>query len=317
MLVPAIRRFFDQHALVPRRVLLAVSGGFDSTALLLAFAELRESFEIVAAHVNHHLRGDESDGDEAFVRELCERLGVPLHIADGTLDPTAIRGRGIEAAAREVRFARLQEIRREVDADVIATAHQRDDQAETVLMRLMTGGGPAALRGIHPIRGDGVIRPLLDVPRREIVAFLEAQGIRPRTDHSNNDPRFLRNRIRKLLLDAPPAASANLARTATLARQQWEVLDQAIDAAEDVVMTEDATRFRSMPEDPWLRQALLHRHIVRLDPTRARDVGAEKLERLARGTQSRESITKSLELLRARDGWTLRRYTRVEPQLRR
>src|SRR5258706_15387811 len=121
MLARAIRRFFSEHRLAPRRIVVAVSGGFDSTALLLAMAELRERFDVVAAHVNHHLRGEESDGDEAFVRELCERQGILLHIGDGTLDTEAVRDRGIEAAAREVRFARLQEIRRHVDADYIAT----------------------------------------------------------------------------------------------------------------------------------------------------------------------------------------------------
>jgi tRNA(Ile)-lysidine synthase len=316
MLARAIRKFLAVHGLAPRHVLLAVSGGFDSTAMLLAFAELRESLDVVVGHVNHHLRGEESDGDEAFVRDLCARLGVPVMVADGTLDETAVRDRGVEAAAREVRFVRLQEIRREVEADVIATAHQRDDQAETVLMRLMAGGGPAALRGIHPVRGDGVIRPLLDVSRREIVAFLEAQGIHPRVDRSNSDPRFLRNRVRKLLGNAPPEASGNLAQAAALAREQWRVLERAIDAAEDAVVSEDATHFRSLPDDPWLRQALLHRHIVRLDPARARDVGAKKLERLQRETAPRVTVTKSLELLRDGAGLTLRRIPQpavIEP----
>src|ERR1700682_2070236 len=199
MLAEAIRKFLAAHKLAPRCVVAAVSGGFDSTAMLLALAELRGDFALVAAHVNHHLRGEESDGDEAFVRDLCATLDLPLHVADGTLDTAALRGRGVEAAAREVRFARLQEIRRATGADFIATAHQKNDQAETVLMRLMTGGSPAALRGIHPVRADGVIRPLLDVRRREIVRWLQERGIHPRLDRSNNATRFLRNRVRKLL----------------------------------------------------------------------------------------------------------------------
>lgn len=281
MLAAAIRRFFRTHSLAPRRVVVAVSGGFDSTGLLLAMAELRPNPDVVAAHINHHLRGEESDGDEAFVRELCARLGLPLHVADGTLDPAAIQERGIEAAAREVRFARLHEIKRAVDADYVATAHQKNDQAETVLMRLMNGGGPAALRGIHPVRDDGVIRPLLDVRRRDIVTWLEERGIQPRIDRSNNDPRFLRNRVRKLLTNAPPSAVDNLAQSASQARAQWRVLERAVDAAEDAEVRERETRFRSMPDDLWLRQALLHRHIVRLDPAHTRDVSARDLERLA------------------------------------
>jgi len=313
MLPAAIRRFFAEHALAPKCVVAAVSGGFDSTAMLLALAELRPELQVVAAHVNHRLRGEESDGDEAFVRDLCARLGVTLHVADGALDRTAVRDRGIEAAAREVRFAWLQEIRRLTGADFIATAHQRNDQAETVLMRLMSGGSPAALRGIHPVRDDGIIRPLLDVPRHEIVAFLETRGIKPRVDRSNSDPRFLRNRVRILLQNAPAEAVGNLARTATLARAQWLVLERAIDAAEDVETTGNQTRFRSMPDDVWLRQALLHRHIVRLDRMHARDVSAVDLERLARETRPRITVTKALELLRRGEAVILRRIPAPVP----
>jgi tRNA(Ile)-lysidine synthase len=314
MLATAIRRFFAEHALAPRRVVIAVSGGFDSTAMLLAFNGLRDEIELVAGHVNHHLRGEESDADEAFVRELCRMLDVPLHVAGGTLDAAAVRHRGIEAAAREVRFARLQEIRRAAGADFIATAHQRNDQAETVLMRLMSGGSPAALRGIHPVRDDGIIRPMLNVSRQEIVAFLEERGIQPRVDRSNSDPRFLRNRVRKLLENAPDGAIANLASTAAHARAQWRVLERAIDAAEDVVTDEEETRFRSLPEDAWLRQALLHRHIVRLDSEHARDVSATDLERLVRDGRPRITVTKDLELVQHNGGVTLRRIPRpIEP----
>src|SRR5213082_3011963 len=143
MLTDAVARFLAAHAI--DRLVAAVSGGPDSTALLVALAELRA--DLVAAHVNHHLRGGESDDDERFVRELCARFGVPLHVADGTLDQDAVRAHGIEAAARELRHARLHEIREVVSMRWIATAHQLDDQAETVLMRLMTGSGLAGLRG--------------------------------------------------------------------------------------------------------------------------------------------------------------------------
>ncbi|HEX2059527.1 MAG TPA: tRNA lysidine(34) synthetase TilS, partial [Thermoanaerobaculia bacterium] len=164
MIANAIRTFLDRAGILPCRIVVAVSGGADSTALLLAMTELGD-YEIVCAHVNHHLRGAESDADEAFVREVCERLQIELHVKDGTLDEQSVRDRGIEAAAREVRYARLQEIRGKTHAHHVATAHQKDDQAETVLMRLLTGSGIAGLRGIHPMREDGFIRPLLDVTR--------------------------------------------------------------------------------------------------------------------------------------------------------
>src|SRR5205823_3958591 len=156
-------------------------------------------FHVVAAHVNHHLRADESDGDEAFVRELCERLGVALEVADGTLDPDDVKRIGIEAAAREVRTRLLLDIKARRGARFIATAHQKNDQAETVLMRLFTGSGIAGLRGIHPLRDDGFIRPMLDATRADVDTFLRERGVTPRVDSTNADPRFLRNRIRATL----------------------------------------------------------------------------------------------------------------------
>ncbi|HYU26935.1 MAG TPA: tRNA lysidine(34) synthetase TilS, partial [Thermoanaerobaculia bacterium] len=251
MIVESIRRFLAAHG-VGGTVVAAVSGGGDSTALVLALGEI-DDVELVAAHVNHHLRGADSDEDEAFVRELCARLGVPLHVEDGTLDAAAVRARGVEAAAREVRHARLHAVRERVGGRWIATAHQKNDQAETVLMRLMTGGGLAALRGIHPVRDDGVIRPLLDVTRAEIDAFLRERGVIARVDASNADQRFLRNRVRAML---PESAVDNLAAVAAQARAQWRVLERAIDEADRSIATDHETIFGELPDDPWLKQAI-------------------------------------------------------------
>jgi len=299
-----LRQFLDANG-IRGPLVVAVSGGPDSTALLLALADM-PSVPITAAHVNHHLRGEESDADEAFVRELCGRLGVPLRVADGSLDVEMVRRHGVEAAAREVRRERLQEIRADVQASHIATAHQKNDQAETVLMRLIGGGGIGGLRGIHPLRGDGVIRPLLEVSRAEIEVFLRERGVTPRVDRSNADPRFLRNRIRALLAEFDPLAVDNLAAVARQAHAQWSVLERLVDSVDSGVKSPGETRFSTFPDDPWLRQALLHRHIRRLDS--ARDVSAADLERLAAQLDSlkRVSITRSLELLRRRGEWILR-----------
>lgn len=313
MIPDTIRRFFAEND-VRGIVVAAVSGGVDSTALLLALNEV-DPIDVVAAHVNHHLRGTESDEDEAFVRELCARLGVPLHVLDGTLDPEAVRERGVEAAAREVRHARLHEVREENGTRWVATAHQKNDQAETVLMRLMTGGGIAALRGIHPVRDDGVIRPLLELRRSDLEAFLAERHVTPRFDRSNADPRFLRNRVRAMLAELPSSATDNLAAIAAQAREQWRVLESVIDSADWSVVTGEQTTFVKLPDDPWLRQAILHRHIRRLDP-RARDVGAADLERLAAELDSvrRVSVTKRLELVRKQDGVHLRTILRQTPE---
>ncbi|MBV9496968.1 MAG: tRNA lysidine(34) synthetase TilS [Acidobacteria bacterium] len=278
-----VRRFFDARGLEPGRVLVACSGGPDSTALLVALAEIAD---VVCAHVNHHLRGADSDEDEQFVRDLCAHVQVPLLVADGTLDEDAIRGGGIEAAAREVRFARLHELRERAGARWIATAHQKNDQAETILMRLFTGTGLAGLRGIHAVRDDGVIRPLLEATRADVEAFLRERGIEARIDRSNAEPRFLRNRIRATLAQYEPAVIDNLAAIAEQARGQWEITDQA----------------------------LLHHAIRTLDP-HARDVSAADLARLADNLAStkRTSVTKTLELFRRGDEIVLRRLPQPTP----
>lgn len=299
MLRDSLRNFFTRHE-IHGRIVAACSGGVDSTALLLALVE--SGAEVVCAHVNHHLRGEQSDGDEAFVRELCDRLNVRLEVRDGSVDRESIRHRGIEAAAREVRHERLAGIRDAVGAKFIATAHQKNDQAETIVMRLMTGTGLAGLRGIHAVRDDGVIRPLLEVTRDEIAAFLAERGVTPRLDRMNEDPRFLRNRVRAALRDLGPEVIDNIAAVAAQAQRLWPLVEEAIDRAAIVDVSPDATKFLEWPTDPWLRQALLQRHIRRLD-THSRDVSARDLERLVSSIDSikRVSVTKSLELIR-RDG---------------
>ena len=172
------------------------------------------------------------------------------------------------------------------------------DQAETVLMRLFTGSGLAGLRGIHAIRDDGIIRPLLGATRAEIEAFLRERGETPRADRMNADPRFFRTRIRRTLSEYEPWVVENLAALAERAQERWPDVKGAIDQAEDVDATEDETRFRTLPEDPWLRRALLHRHIHRLDP-QARDVSRSDLERIEEhlDTLQRLTVTKNLELV--------------------
>jgi tRNA(Ile)-lysidine synthase len=300
MILAAVREFLVKNAFAHGRIVAAVSGGADSTALLVALAELRDgALEVVCAHVNHRLRGSESDADEAFVRDLCARLDVQVQVADGTLDDVAVRARGIEAAAREVRYRRLGEIRDRTGARLVATAHQKNDQAETVLMRLLAGSGIAGLRGIHPFRDDGFIRPLLNVSRSDIDAFLRERNIRPRHDRSNEDPRFLRNRV-----DALASAAAQ-------ARAMWPLLDRAVDEAERAcaVVREDETRFTSLPDDEWLRGAMLQRHIRRLDPA-ARDYDAQRIAREAPSLR-RADVTATLELVREGDGWLLRQRPRL------
>lgn len=307
MIEDVLRRFMDRHGLTGTRVIVAASGGADSTALLLALHDLGLC-EVIAGHVNHHLRGAESDGDEAFVRTLAERMNVPVWILDGTLEREAVRRHGIEGAARAIRYSRLAGLKDSLAARAVATAHHQDDQAETVLMRLITGSGIAGLQGIHEVRSDGFIRPLLEVPHAALVQYVQSRGIEPRSDSSNSDLRFLRNRVRAALGQFGPETAGQIAGIAAQAAEHRIVLERVIDEADLYQTTADETRFTHWPADRWLVQALLLRHIRRLDPG-SRDVSAADLSRLVDElpTLTRRSVTRTLELIRRGDAVLLRK----------
>lgn len=190
-------------------MVVAVSGGADSVALLDALVCLRDCKEtpkkLVVAHLNHLLRGDESDADETFVRDLATRLDLPvcserLNVAQIAQYET----RNLEAAARQVRYEFLQRVAKQFGAQVIATAHTRDDQVETLWMRLLRGTGAEGLRGIQAVTAFSsslrLIRPLLDSTRADVIAHCAARGILYRTDSSNAVMDFTRNRVRHELL---------------------------------------------------------------------------------------------------------------------
>jgi tRNA(Ile)-lysidine synthase len=168
---------------------VAVSGGADSVGLLRALVEVGAT-KVIVGHVNHQLRGDESDGDEQFVMELGESLRVPVR----TVRLTVPSG-NMEAEARQVRYEWLTSL----GAGWIATGHTADDQAETVLHRLIRGTGLQGLRGIAPVR-ETILRPLLSIPRADLLAYLTQLNQPFRTDSTNADTAFTRNRIRAELL---------------------------------------------------------------------------------------------------------------------
>ena len=216
------------------RACIAVSGGADSTALLLlahaANTEPRHSLGIglSAIHVNHSLRGAESEADQSFVTSLCSRLGIPLHLR--TVDVrghAAAHRQTIEEAARNLRYAVFTELLAASAASHILTAHTLDDQAETVLMKLLRGAwleGLSAIAPELPLHGGKVIRPLLRTPRADLLAFLEARGETWREDSSNSDDTFSRNRIRHTILPVlrqeNPSLDRTLANLATLAQEE-------------------------------------------------------------------------------------------------
>jgi tRNA(Ile)-lysidine synthase len=187
-----------------RSILVAVSGGLDSTTLFHSLGRLaeRHGLKLFVGHVNHGLRGQESEGDQRFVEELGVALGIPVF--SRRVEPDSLRRNvssrlrpTLQEAARSLRRQALLEMAASCGAEVLATAHHADDQMETVLLRLLRGTGPEGLGGMSPRSRDGRwVRPLLRVPRAEIEAFARAEGFVWREDSSNRCPAYARNRLR-------------------------------------------------------------------------------------------------------------------------
>ena len=219
----------EQYAMLPpgSRVLCACSGGADSTALLHLLCNT-PGLTVACAHFNHRLRGAESDRDEAFVRALCERLGVACICGSGDVAAYAAENRmGLEEAARTLRYAFLEETARTRGFDRIATAHHAEDNAETVLLNLIRGSGMRGLCGIPPVRGR-IVRPLLRVTRAEILAYLNENGLSFIEDSTNRTDDCARNRLRHrvlpLLAEENPAAAEHICAAAELLLRDEEYL---------------------------------------------------------------------------------------------
>ena len=235
-----LTRFIRRYDLIAPgdEIVCAVSGGADSVALLFGLYLLREKLGIrlFAAHFNHHLRGEESDRDEQFVRDFCDRFEIPLYAGGGTVTPS---GKGLEAAARDARYAFLRSL-----PGKIATAHTADDNAETVLLHLVRGTGLKGLGAIAPQSGN-VIRPMLSCTRQQVEAFLEEYHISHITDSSNEGDAYLRNRLRHhvmpLLKQENPRLAENLSAMALRLREDEQVLSEF--AKQDA----DIPALRSMP----------------------------------------------------------------------
>ncbi len=282
----------ERQALVPpgARVLAACSGGGDSVALAALLCELAgEARWSVAGllHVHHGLRGASADADEAFCRELARALGIPIIVERVAVAARARAERiSLEAAGHRIRYELFERLVREGVADRVATAHTRDDQAETVLLRLIRGAGPGGLAGIRP-RIGAVVRPLLDVRRSELREYLGLCGLPHREDPTNQDERILRNRVRHRLIPFlaehfSPAITDVLARSAVIVRGEDDWIDDAANAARERIVQSaegrldvDAARLAAEPPAVARRVA---RHA--LEQAGGRRVGFEHVERL-------------------------------------
>jgi tRNA(Ile)-lysidine synthase len=245
---------------------VAVSGGADSVCLLHVLLELRPDLAVTVLHLNHGLRGAQSDADAAFVEALARRLALPFEGRSVTL-----RAGNVEQEGREARRAFYLDVMNTGRIDRVATGHTLSDQAETVLYRFLRGSGTAGLAGILPVTAEGIVRPLIEVARPEIEEWLRARGIEWREDESNRDPAFVRNRIRHEFLpvlaeSVNPRLAESLARTAAIARDEEEYWDSVMEplAARHLISRPPAVLFEAAPVaslPPAIARRLIRRAI--------------------------------------------------------
>lgn len=249
-----IQQYIAQNHLftASQKILVAVSGGADSVSLLHILLSLGYTCE--AAHCNFHLRGEESDRDEAFVNQLCKQLHIPLHIIHFDTAQTAKqRHISIEMAARELRYAWFEKLRTEIKADVIAVAHHMDDSVETFLLNLLRGTGINGLRGIRPKNGH-IVRPLLCINRQDITAYLETIAQPYVTDSTNMQDEYTRNKIRLQLIplmeQINPSFKNTIIQTATHLNEAFEVYHQGITEGKKRVCTPNGINITKLLKEP-------------------------------------------------------------------
>ena len=249
-----VRKYIEKKNLLSEsdRVIVALSGGADSVALL----HILERFgcDLQAVHCNFHLRGEESMRDEAFVRSLCDRMGVKLTVVH--FDTTAYAAQkkiSIEMAARELRYDFFESVRVESNAAAIAVAHHRDDVAETMLLNLMRGTG---IRGLHGIkaRNGYIIRPLLACSKQEIIDYLKCVGEAFVTDSSNLENDYTRNKIRleiiPLMREINPSICATLAETAERIEEAEKVYDKGVEEGRERVFDGETINIDALLKEP-------------------------------------------------------------------
>ncbi len=333
--IEQVRTYIVRHRLVQPgdRIGVAVSGGADSVALLLALIDLRDGLGVVlsVAHFNHGIRGEASDADESFVAELAKGHALECFCARGSAPQRARETKqSLETSARELRYGFFRELMASAKVNKIALAHTTDDQAETVLMRILRGAGTRGLAGIHPEKADDeakFIRPLLETRRTSVEEFLRARGQQWREDSTNQDAVHTRNKVRHELMpklrELNPAASETLARTADLARAEEEYWRAAVDkvlpfvllrgspvrgGGRAVSMAEAAKNFGLDIETLGQHALALQRRIIR---AAVESAGIElDLEHVEQTLRVASGEVKACELL---EGW---RVTRSHRELR-
>lgn len=236
MLIYLVKETIKRENLINNKdkILVALSGGPDSVCLLDVLIKLKKEYDITiyAAHLNHRIRGIDAQKDALYCSELCEKNNISFFLKSEDIPKLAKEsGKSLEEVARQVRYDMLFDIKSKLNIDKIAVAHNLDDQAETVLMKLLRGSGMQGLRGMDYIRPDGIIRPLLDVYKYDINKYCEENYLYPRLDKTNFEDEYTRNKIRLNLIPyLEKNYSSNikqiLSRTANLIRDDYMFIEK-------------------------------------------------------------------------------------------
>lgn len=278
---------------VKKKCIVALSGGPDSMALWHILSHLCQDqhIELVAAHLNHKLRGEESQEDALCVKSLIQKSNARLYIKEVETETIANEKRlGIEETARSLRYAFFQDVARETGAQFLATGHNLDDQAETVFMRMVRGAGMDGLGGIPPVNQLGklkIIRPLIQVTRQEILAYLKREEIPFRIDQSNSDMKYRRNFVRHQLLpqiekEWNPAVKTILSRSADQHREVFKYIDEETQRwwNRSVRVEKNKVKLKGgilKKASPFIRQEIVKRVLRKLTPKSAERFNYEHL----------------------------------------
>ncbi|MGQ9697991.1 MAG: tRNA lysidine(34) synthetase TilS [Armatimonadota bacterium] len=336
-LLTKVRDTIKAHCMAPpgSTVVVAVSGGADSSALLLALSQLREELGIAihVGHLHHGLRGQDAEEDLLFVQNLASQLGIRFTAGRADVPAEMKRHRiSEELAGRRARYAFLCSLARSIGADRIATGHTADDQAETVLMRVIRGTGTEGIAGIPPVGTvvdpeEGtpitVVRPLIAASRAEAVDFCRAHGVEFRTDPCNLKPDPLRNRVRLELIPLLQEGYNSgvilaLTRLADVAREENSLLEHLTDevwqrAVDIDTPTELAFRLCDLPQHRALLRRLVRRALLRLNPDHVPHYSA--VERVVRGAEAGHCARFDIEGGLCADVCSGRLRLRVQPPL--
>ncbi len=279
MIDQSVAQYIEKEKLFTRKdkILAALSGGADSVALLRLLLSL--GYDCEAAHCNFHLRCEESDRDERFVRELCLHLGVPLHVTHfDTTRYAEEKHISIEMAARELRYQWFAELKEKQQAAAIAVAHHRDDSVETLLLNLIRGTGINGLLGIRPKNGD-IVRPLLCVSREEIINYLNEIRQEYVTDSTNLQDEYTRNKIRLNLLplmeEINPSVKESIIATSNHLSEAAAIYNKGIDDGRRRVQTPEGIHISRLLAEPAPKALLFELlHPLGFNPAQTEDIFA-------------------------------------------